>query len=104
MSRCPDYEHQHPMLVLSLRTRTKLWGMFNVAVALRGKSCGWGSCEHPRRTFVGRLRRPKPDRGLHFIEVATWRNSPYSERVWLRWGDRRPSLHPTEQESEAGTP
>ncbi len=82
--------HEHPALALSLRTRTRLWGTFNVAVALRGRSCGWGTCEMPRRVFVGRLARPKHDTGLHFIEVATLRAS--DERVWLRIGDARPVI------------
>jgi hypothetical protein len=53
---CPAFTHQHPALTLSLSTRTRIFGTLNVALALRGKSCGWGTCERPRRTFVGHHR------------------------------------------------
>lgn len=87
------FTHRHPSLVLSLRTRTRLWGTFNIAVALRGDSCGWGSCEKPRRAFVGRLPRRKPDTGLHFIELVTARDHFRDERTWFRWGDPTPTMH-----------
>ena len=89
------YTHTHPALVWSLRTRTKLWGTFNVAIALRGRSCGWGSCERPRRTFLAHSARPKNDTGLHFIEVATMRDAMRHEHVWFRLGDQRRTFSTT---------
>jgi hypothetical protein len=86
------YTHVHPALVWSLRTRTRLLGTVNVAIALRGRSCGWGSCERPRRTFFGYLPRPKNDTGLHFIEFAVMRNAMRDERVLFRLGDQRPAM------------
>lgn len=86
--------HEHPSHVLSLRTRTRLWGTFNLAIALRGKSCGWGSCERPRRMFVGRVRRRTADTGLHFIELVTSRDHFRKERTWFRVGDPRPTVQP----------
>jgi hypothetical protein len=91
------YTHTHPALVWSLRTRTRLLGTVNVAVALRGRSCGWGSCERPRRSFFAHLRRPTPDTGAHFVEFAVMRNAMRDERVLFRLGDRSPvpSRQPT---------
>jgi len=81
------FQHEHPRRSISLRTRTKLFGTLNLAVALRGRSCGWGTCNHPRRTFVGRNRRGKPDTGLHFIELVVDGASMEQERVIFRFGD-----------------
>lgn len=81
------FAHEHPNVVLSLRTRTRLWGTLNVAIALRGRSCGWGSCQRPRRTFLAWRARPKNDTGLHFIELATLRDGARFERVLFRFGD-----------------
>lgn len=83
-------EHEHPDLVISLRTRTRLLGTLNFAVALRGRSCGWGSCVSPRRTFLGRVSRKRPDTGLHFIELVTLRDQMRDEHVLFRTGDDRP--------------
>lgn len=80
--------HQHPVLAISLRTRTRLFGTLNIAVALRGSSCGWGSCSRPRKTFVGRIPRRRPDTGKHFIELAVLRDEMCDERVLFRIGVR----------------
>jgi len=85
------YTHIHPTLVWSLRTRTRLLGTVNVAVALKGKSCGWGSCERPRRTFFGYLRRPKNDTGLHFVEFTIQRDGMRDQQVF-RLGDKLPAM------------
>ena len=81
-------DSQHPDLVLSLRTRTRTFGTFNLAVALRGKSTGWGKGGHPRRTFVGRHRHGRKE-GRHFVEVTVWRG-PAHDVVWERtlWARR----------------
>lgn len=71
---CPAYTHQHPRLVLALNTRTRLLGTLNLAVALRGKSCGWGTCQRPRRTFVGHHRFGRKE-GRHFVRVSLKRNA-----------------------------
>lgn len=95
------YTHTHPALVWSLRTRTRLLGTLNFAVAIRGRSCGWGSCERPRRTFFAHRRLSKPDTGLHFVEVAVSREAMQEERVLFRLGDPRAALpEPTEQEQK----
>jgi hypothetical protein len=47
---------EHPNYVLALHTRTRLLGTLNLAVALGGRSTGWGKGGRPRRTFVGRHR------------------------------------------------
>jgi hypothetical protein len=65
---CPAFTHQHPALTLSLSTRTRIFGTLNVALALRGKSCGWGTCERPRRTFVGH-HRINTKAGRYFVEL-----------------------------------
>lgn len=83
------HAHAHPSLVISLRTRTRALGTLNLAGALRGSSCGWGSCDRPRRTFVGRVRRPQRDTGLHFIELVIYRDAMRRERVLFRLGDAR---------------
>lgn len=44
---------QHPRFYVALHTRTRLIGTLNLAVALRGRSSGWGSRTRPRRTFLG---------------------------------------------------
>jgi hypothetical protein len=85
------HTHAHPSLVIALRTRTRALGTLNLAVALRGRSCGWGSCDRPRRTFVGRVRRPHRDTGLHFIELTIMRDAMRMERVVFRLGDARGS-------------
>lgn len=85
----PKHVHEHPSLVISLRTRTRIVGTVNLALALRGRSCGWGSCECPRRTFSALRRRRLPDTGLHFIELAILRNAMRDERVLFRIGDAR---------------
>ena len=87
MPKHAPFTHQHPALVLSLRTRTRLFGTVNVAVAARGRSCGWGSCDRPRRTFVGRIPRRRPDTGKHFIELAVVRDAMRDERIVFRAGD-----------------
>ena len=76
-------DSQHPDLVLSLRTRTRTFGIFNLAVALRGKSTGWGKGGPPRRTFVAHLRRGNRKEGRHFVEVTVWRD-PAHDIVWER--------------------
>jgi hypothetical protein len=78
-----EHKHKHPRWTFVIKTRTRLIGTLNLAVALRGASCGWGTCENPRRTFVGfhRLGRPAFHRA---IEIE-WENDP--ERVG--WGNRR---------------
>lgn len=68
MSRI-DHDHEHPTRMLSLQTRTRLLGTLNVAVALGGRSCGWGSCLRPRRTFIGH-HRIHPERGWHFVRLV----------------------------------
>ncbi|TAJ21810.1 MAG: hypothetical protein EPO65_00485 [Dehalococcoidia bacterium] len=77
------HTHQHPRWTLAIKTRTRLIGTLNLAVALRGASCGWGTCEKPRRTFKGfhRLGRPAYHRA---IEVE-FENDP--DRIG--WGNRR---------------
>lgn len=82
------YAHAHPALVWSLSTRTRLFGTVNVAIALKGRSCGWGSCERPRRTFFAHLRRRTRDTGLHFVEFSVLRDAMRAERVVFRIGDR----------------
>lgn len=73
MSQCPAYTHRHPKTYLALHTRSRLIGTLNLAIALRGKSCGWGSCDKPRRTFVGFHRRlgapsrPPFDRAIELV-------------------------------------
>lgn len=79
--------HQHPRLVISLESRTRLIGTFNVAVALRGKSCGWGSCERPRRTFLGHNRSGRRE-GLHFVQLVVSGRRPADDRVIFRFGDQ----------------
>lgn len=84
----PAYTHDHPDLVLSLNTRTRMLGTLNLAVALRGKSCGWGTCARPRRTFVGHHRFGRKE-GRHFIRVSLRRDA-MRFKVWERtiWGQR----------------
>ena len=89
MSKHAHFTHERPSLVISLRTRTRAFGTRNIAVALRGRCCGWGSCDRPRRTFVGRVRKSYPDTGLHFIELAVLRDAMCDERVLFRLGDAR---------------
>lgn len=87
MTEHAPFTHDHPQLVIALLTRTRLFGTMNVAVALRGQSCGWGSCDRPRKTFVGRIPRRRPDTGKHFIELAVMRNGMRDERIVFRIGD-----------------
>lgn len=47
---------EHPRYHLALRSRTRLLGTLNLAVALSGRSSGWGGDGKPRRTFVGHKR------------------------------------------------
>lgn len=64
---------EHPKLYIALNTRTKLWGTLNLAVALRGRSTGWGRGRgdgRPRRTFVGRNRRVPYHRGFEVVLVS----------------------------------
>lgn len=86
-------QHEHPDLVISLRTRSRVFGTLNLALAIRGRSCGWGTCDHPRRAFFGRVRRAKPARGLHFAELVVLRNQMRDESMVFRFGDNRAS-HP----------
>lgn len=60
---------QHPRWILAVRTRTRLFGTLNVAIALRGTSSGWGTREKPRRTFIGRHRGKQPayHRGIEVV-------------------------------------
>jgi hypothetical protein len=58
---------EHPKYVLALRTRTKLWGTLNLAVALRGRSSGWGDGGKPRRTFIGHIPRTPYHRGFELV-------------------------------------
>lgn len=90
MSEHKQGQHEHPDLVISLRTRTRAFGTLNFALSLRGRSCGWGSCERPKRTFLGRVRRANPARGLHFVEMAILRDQMCDERVVFRFGDELP--------------
>ena len=85
-TNCPAYTHQHPGLVLALDTRTRLVGTLNIAIALRGKSCGWGTCQHPRRTFIGHHRLNRKQ-GRHFVRLSVTRDT-MRETVWKRtlWG------------------
>jgi hypothetical protein len=64
-----DHSIEHPRLSLALHTRTKLWGTLNLAVALRGRSTGWGDGT-PRRTFVGHNRRTPYHRGFELVLVS----------------------------------
>jgi hypothetical protein len=62
-------QSEHPRLYVVLRTRTRLIGTLNLAVALRGKSSGWGGEGPPRRTFVGFHRGSAPPyrRGIELV-------------------------------------
>jgi hypothetical protein len=86
------FTHEHPARTVALRMRTRLFGTLNLAVALSGRSCGWGSCERPRRTFVARVPRRTPDTGLHFVELVM------NGRALFRLGDARPESHVSEEE------
>ena len=94
------FMHEHPSRTLSLRTRTRWLGTVNVAIALRGRSCGWGSCGRPRRTFFGFNRRPKNDTGKHFVELVTLRSGVQDERVLFRIGDPREAVEYRKTETE----
>lgn len=83
------HAHAHPSLVIALHTRTRAFGTANFAFAIRGRSCGWGSCDRPRRTFVGRVLRGPVDTGKHFIELVIYRDAMRRERVLFRVGDAR---------------
>jgi hypothetical protein len=85
MSTCPRYTHKHPRWVLALETRTRLLGTLNLAVALRGKSCGWGTCERPRRWFIGRHRfgRASRNEGRHFLRIKITKGA-LREPVFVR--------------------
>jgi hypothetical protein len=52
----PGSTTEHPRRWLALHTRTRLWGTFNAAVSLGGRSTGWGGHGRPRRTFIGHHR------------------------------------------------
>ena len=75
-------DSQHPDLVISVNTRTRTFGTFNLALALRGKSTGWGKGGHPRRTFIGH-HRVNPGGGRHFVRLTMWRG-PAHDVVWTR--------------------
>lgn len=64
-----DVKPTFPRWTLAIRTRTRLVGTLNLAVAVRGKSSGWGTREKPRRTFVGfhRGKEPAFHRGIEFV-------------------------------------
>ena len=89
MTEHAAYQHHHPALTLSLRTRTRTFGTLNLAVALRGKSCGWGRCDRPRRTFIGHHKSGRKS-GRHFVELVIRRDA-MTRVVWQRtlWGERR---------------
>jgi len=78
----------HPDLVLALHTRTRLLGTLNLAVALSGKSSGWGrkatwiSRGRPRRTFIGHHRHGRKG-GQHFLELALTKGACH-ETVWRK--------------------
>lgn len=67
--RHPDYTHEHPGRTLALRTRTPWFGTWNFAVAMRGRSCGWGTCARPRRWFIGHHAINRRG-GRHFVELV----------------------------------
>lgn len=69
----PYSQSEHPWRVLSLHTRTRLLGTLNLAVAIGGRSTGWGRPGKPRRTFIGR----------HRAMIGGW--APYHRAIELRW-------------------
>ena len=74
---CPAYTHEHPSRTLALETRTRLLGTLNFAVALSGKSCGWGTCEKPRRTFIGHHRLGDKVAGHRFVRLRLNKGSGF---------------------------
>jgi hypothetical protein len=80
---------EHPQLVISIRTRFRLTGTTNAAVALRGRSTGWGRGGRPRRTFFAH-HRINPDGGYRLFEV-TLRGGPDSvDTLWCWQPLRKP--------------
>jgi hypothetical protein len=80
---CPAYTHQHPRWTLALETRTRQLGTLNLALALAGKSCGWGTCNKPRRTFIGHHRHSR-ESGHHFIRLRLNKGSGFG-RDAINW-------------------
>lgn len=72
------YHHEHPTMTLALNTRTRLLGTLNIAVALRGRSCGWGSCDRPRRWFVGHHTVNRAG-GRHFARLVLDRGRAFAQ-------------------------
>lgn len=81
-ARCPAYSHQHPKKWIGLETRTRTLGTLNFALALRGTSCGWGTCESPRRWFLG-YHGINRSEGQYFARLVM-REGAQDETTWKR--------------------
>jgi hypothetical protein len=74
---------EHPRLGIGLDTRTKTFGTVNLALALRGRSSGWGKGGKPRRTFLGHVPRRPEHRGRYFVTLSVWRGAAH-DILWMR--------------------
>lgn len=80
---------EHPRRILALRTRTRLLGTLNLAIAIGGRSTGWGrdpdtfAPGRPRRTFIGHHRRATAP--YHrAIELILLTGTHHHERTLIR--------------------
>lgn len=72
---------EHPRRWIAVETRSRL-GVLNVALALGGRSTGWGDGGKPRRTFVGRYRHRQAP--YHRAIDLVWNGKDNRRRVVLR--------------------
>jgi hypothetical protein len=57
---------EHPRYYIALKMRSKKRTL-NIAVALKGRSSGWGRGGRPRRTFIGHHRGRAYHRGFEVV-------------------------------------
>lgn len=97
---------EHPTLYIWMHWRSGR-RTFNIALALRGRSSGWGMPSNhwwsgkgrPRRWFVGHLRVPSVHRGL---EIGYTRQNTRRTLVDLtRWVPPRPDRRNATTEDRA---
>lgn len=70
---------EYPKYYIALKVRTKKRTL-NLAVALRGRSTGWGHPGKPRRTFIGHHKGHAYHRGFEIV----WSNGPMGSRELLK--------------------